>query len=93
MKCTVLACWVDEDERKEFIEEAKNAGIDKVKFTDGDDGDSTWTFEGDANAVKKFVEDHFQITPKFMPFDDLVKCIEVGAVVDGISMYDEKFSY
>ena len=93
MKCTVLAGWVDEDERKEFIEEAKNAGIAKTEFIDGDDGDSTWTFEGDANAVKKFVEDHFQITPKFMPFDDLLKCIEVGAVVDGISMYDEKFSY
>ena len=93
MKCTVLAAWMDENERKEFIAKAEMFGVEKATFDDKTDYDSTWTFEGPDNAVKNFVEQHFQIMEKFMPFDDLVKCVELDAIVNGVSTVDETFEY
>ena len=89
MKCKVSACWMDEDERKEFISEAHAYGIKTATFFDGSDYDSSWTFTGPDASVKKFVEDHFQIQPEFMPFDELVKQPETDAVVNDIEMTEQ----
>lgn len=86
MKINVLAAWIDEDEQKKFIADARRHGIEKAIFTDGGDYDSRWTFEGPEKSVKKFVEKHFQISTIFEPFDQLVKNTELDAVVDGVAM-------
>ena len=86
MRVSVLAAWVDEDEQKEFIADAKRHGIEKAIFTEGSNYDSRWTFEGPEKSVKKFVENNFQIVQTFEPFDQLVKNVELQAIVDGVSM-------
>lgn len=68
----------NEYEEKLFYAEARKAHV-KIVYHDETYHDSM-DIEGDEPNVKKFVEDHFQATPEFHPYDELVNgyiCISI----------------
>lgn len=91
MKISVLSCWNTPEERIEFIDEIRRKWGPEIsaEFYDGSDYDSRWTFEGPAEKVKEIICEYFQICPKPMEFDELIRQIEIDAIVDGKNMAED----
>ena len=90
MTCSVYACFDSDSDRDNLIFKARTSGVE-MKIVPDDYCDRA-EFSGPVDNVKKIVEDNWQITPKRLPFDTLVKCVEIGAIIDGVEMWDEEFS-
>lgn len=80
MKIEIECAGFDTDEeRNEFAKDAKKAKV-KWELREGKYYD-TMILEGDEKNVKKFVEDHWQVSTDDQTYDELLANGDIGVTV------------